>query len=125
MEEESVLRVSGGAYRGVVFTLLPAAVAHWLFPAFLGVVSYHWLRDVGIVSSLYPMFSLAVGLFVGYRLPRYGWALAALPVVVVCVLDASIQPAASRHITLGYYLPMGLLGNVIGGFVGSHLERRA
>lgn len=110
-----------GSAKRTVLTLAKGVLAYWVFDLYImALPPSMWSVDYPIL----PVFSLAVGVFVGYRVRRHGWALAAVPPLVHFVPFLFTFRTALGLPWLAYRLPVGLLASMFGGFIGAHLERR-
>lgn len=115
-------RRAAGAVR-VLITLVLAALAYMLFHLIFGLVYVHSKGGLRTASALYPIFNLALGVFVGYRLRRYGWAYAAAPIVTLTAIMCASDYRGATYLWLPYKLPVGLFAAILGGFIGEHLTR--
>lgn len=103
------------------------AVAMGILPYVAFPLLMFWLRGhAGFTEhtgfSLYPLVSLGAGLVVGYRLRHWGWAYGTCPLILLSTVIIIAAPPVAKSVTLGYNVPVGLVGSMLGGFIGERLE---
>ncbi len=101
----------------IVSTLVVGIIGYSAFHAYAAIVPC----SARVFWALYPIFNLAVGVFIGYRLPRYGWAYAAVPIAALTAILCLSGWKAATYLWLPYKLPVGLFPAMLGGFVGERL----
>lgn len=107
----------------VVLTLV-VAVSCWV--AFHAIFAFAYVLNksgLNTYTLLYPNVNLALGVFIGYRLGRYGWAYATLPVIAVTLVMCAWNINELTYLWLPCKLPVGLLSASLGGFIGERLVR--
>lgn len=82
-----------------------------------------WME--GVDFALLPIVSLAIGVFIGRKVERSGWVVAAIPPMLL-LLPSLIAHGFPPSPQLGMFrLPVSVLVSMFGGYLGSHLQRTA
>lgn len=102
----------------MAWPLIVGALAYCAFYLYLTAVPL-WMCDVEY--DLLPLLSVGIGVLVGYKVRRWGWALGAVPALLVFIPIVIAHHGPPTLPFAFFKLPVSILCSMFGGFIGERL----